>query len=138
MATSHDSSYILFEMVPVLEGLVDLAKEKQQVLIRGDIPRLEQIVLEEQGLSGKLNLYERERVQLLACSGESMSGGADEELLRDAVRERATCLREVNEANQVLIKSSLNIIQHGLRLVMPQAGYDGKSPIGSLVFDRRS
>ncbi len=135
MATSQTLSFLLSEMVPVLDGLIGLSEEKKDVLVTGDVPRLTELVSSELELVAKLDRLESERVRLHPFEGPSDDAGD----VRGTVRERLLRLKRLNEVNMALAKSSLQVVQHGFRVLLPQqSGYEGTPLAMPLVFDRKS
>ena len=138
MTTSQSLSFLLSEMAPVLDGLIGLSEEKQDVLVRGDVPRLEQLISSELDLITKLDRFERERVQLYEFM-DGFHGDPDISSASALVHERLSTLKRLNDTNMVLVRSSLQVVQHGLRVLLPSAsGYESAPMAGPLVFDRRS
>lgn len=138
MTTSEALGSLLSEMVPVLDELIGLSEKKQDVLVKGDALELERLVTSEMGLIVKLDQLELERVQLHDFA-DSPFQDPEACSAATAVKERLSLLKRLNDTNMALVRTSLRVVQHGLKTLLPQAsGYDGASMAGPLLFDRRS
>lgn len=138
MTTSETLSSLLSEMVPVLDELIGLSEKKQDVLVRGDAPELERLIALEMNLIVTLDQLERERIQLHESTDSSFQ---DPEVhsAASSVKDRLSLLKRLNDTNLALVRTSLRVIRHGLKVLLPQAsGYEGATMAGSLVFDRKS
>ncbi|HHW26948.1 MAG TPA: flagellar protein FlgN [Firmicutes bacterium] len=140
MATSQSLSSSLSEMACVLDRLIGLSEEKRDVLVRGDVSRLSELVASEEGLVTKLDQLEQERVRLHPFSdAKDSTEEAGSDGVSETLRKKLLQLRRLNEVNMALVKSSLQVVQHGLKILLPQqSGYGNASTTGPLVFDRKS
>jgi len=131
----QDIREVLEGIAKALDDLLSLSKEKQDSVVRGDIPHLESILMQEQDLVYRLNLLEQERIRLYA------GNPPEEEEVRDhieSLRVKASLLKSMNEKNQKIIAKTLEIIGRELGILQPQEGYGGKgAKTNPRVFDRK-
>lgn len=119
MANPHLNS-LCPEIEPVLDRLIALSLEKQNALIKNDIPLLENIVADEKQLLEDCKRLTNER-----CLGPSFA-------------EKVHRLKALNESNQRLVETALNLVRHELSLwLLPESGYSGSTRNGPFVFDKR-
>jgi hypothetical protein len=147
------------ELVKVLENekklyqeLIDFAKDKTQILIRGDVPALEELTNLEQLTSDKLNAQGNHQKQLLndiavvlGKDVEQMTVTRLVELLETQPREQKE-MKSLNDQNIVLIKQAIELSEFDLTLFKSMrqapetANYDRRacntgSLLGSSAFD---
>ena len=118
------------------QELIALSEEKCQVLVRGDVNRLEQITALEQQQTDVLHQYEMKRKSILKDMEEVL--GKDPETftveamiralasqpeeqnrliqLRDQLRITLHKMAEINTQNQALIKQALEMVEFDLTL----------------------
>lgn len=118
------------------QELITLSEEKCQVLVRGDVNRLEQITAMEQQQTDVLHQYEMKRKSILKDMAEVL--GKDPETftvdamiralasqpeeqsrliqLRDQLRITLHKMAEINTQNQALIKQALEMVEFDLTL----------------------
>ena len=118
------------------QELIALSEEKCQVLVRGDVNRLEQITALEQQQTDVLHQYEMKRKSILKDMAEVL--GKDPETftveamiralasqpeeqnrliqLRDQLRITLHKMAEINTQNQALIKQALEMVELDLTL----------------------
>ena len=118
------------------QELIALSEEKCQVLVRGDVNRLEQITALEQQQTDVLHQYEMKRKSILKDMAEVL--GKDPETftveamiralasqpeeqnrliqLRDQLRITLHKMAEINTQNQALIKQALEMVEFDLTL----------------------
>jgi hypothetical protein len=131
------------ELVKVLENekklyqeLIDFAKDKTQILIRGDVPALEELTNLEQLTSDKLNAQGNHQKQLLndiavvlGKTSEQMTVTRLVELLetqpkeqkklksaRDNLVAKAKEMKSLNDQNIVLIRQAIELSEFDLTL----------------------
>jgi hypothetical protein len=131
------------ELVKVLENekklyqdLIDFAKDKTQILIRGDVPALEELTNREQMTSDKLNAQGNHQKQLLndiavvlGKTSEQMTVTRLVELLetqpkeqtklksaRDNLVAKAKEMKTLNDQNIVLIRQAIELSEFDLTL----------------------
>lgn len=140
---------LLQEEADLHRRLLELAREEQRALVRGDVDGLQRLVAEQERLVGQVRVLERARRQLLELVAERLRRPVDELTLRELVRlsppdvgRRLAELREVltrllqeladvNKANALLVRSHLEHVQTVVSLLAGAAG----GPT-SLVVDR--
>ncbi|MGN0342169.1 MAG: flagellar protein FlgN [Roseburia sp.] len=118
------------------QDLIALSEEKRQVLVKGDVARLEEITALEQQQTDVLHQYETKRKSILKDMAEVL--GKDPETftveamiqalasqpeeqsrltrLRDQLRMTLHKMAEINTQNQVLIKQALEMVEFDLTL----------------------
>lgn len=113
-------------MLTLHTRLLELAYEKEQVLINGDMPAFTALVKEEAKLVRQIAQKEAERLQgLLVLDDE------EKEALRPVLFE----LKRQNELNAALLEQSLNYINWHLDMLMPDAD---DFTYGQQAFETRS
>lgn len=121
---------ILSEIESVLDEMIKFSQEKCGTLVSGDTQRLSEIVLSETELMERLSLIEK-RWGLPGTETSRIHP------LMEAVRSKATILKEANELNQALIRQGLRLVQYEMRFLTGQEpGYEVALP-QPLVFDKR-
>lgn len=139
---------LLQEEVEAHRRLLELAREEQRALVRGDIAELQRVVAAQEEVVGQVRGLERARMQLLELLAERVERPVEHLSLRELV---AACppdvgqrleeqreqlvgvlqeLADVNKANALLVRAHLEYVQH-LAALLGQAA-DGTS----LVVDR--
>lgn len=139
---------LLQEEVEAHRHLLELAREEQRALVRGDVAELQRVVAAQEEVVGQVRGLERARMQLLELLAERVERPVERLSLRELV---AACppdvgqrleeqreqlvgvlqeLADVNKANALLVRAHLEYVQH-LAALLGQAA-DGTS----LVVDR--
>ncbi|MCI5620219.1 MAG: flagellar protein FlgN [Lachnospiraceae bacterium] len=118
------------------QELIALSEEKCQVLVRGDVNRLEQITALEQQQTDVLHQYEMKRKSILKDMAEvlgkdpktftveamirALASQPEEQNrlieLRDQLRITLHKMAEINTQNQALIKQALEMVEFDLTL----------------------
>jgi len=124
------------------EALLALAREKTEVLIRNDMPRLSEIVKEEPALAKRIIRLEEERIATMGAVSmtEWLAGPPGHtDVLRDLVRTLGE-LKRVNELNAELLTQSLHYLDWHLQLLIPEADdfTYGQSAIDKAHFNRNA
>jgi flagellar biosynthesis/type III secretory pathway chaperone len=125
---------LLEKHVKLHKGLLELANKKTEVLKKGDMEALNEIVKEEQKYIAAVNQVERERIRvvnemvsesneptLTACI--SQTEGMERamlERLRDDLTAVISELKNINLLNQQLTEQSLQFVNVMLDMIMPQ------------------
>jgi flagellar biosynthesis/type III secretory pathway chaperone len=125
---------LLEKHVKLHKGLLELANKKTEVLKKGDMEALNEIVKEEQKYIAAVNQVERERIRvvnemvsesneptLTACI--SQTEGTERamlERLRDDLAAVISELKNINLLNQQLTQQSLQFVNAMLDMFMPQ------------------
>jgi flagellar biosynthesis/type III secretory pathway chaperone len=140
---------LLQEETEAHRRLLDLARQEQRALVRGDVAALQRLVAAQEEVVAQVRGLERARMQLLELVADRVGRPVDRLSLRELVsscppdvarrldqqREQLTeVLREladVNKANALLVRAHLEYVQH-LASLLSQAG-DGAT---SLLVDR--
>ncbi len=129
--------------------LLELAREEQRALVRGDVAGLQRLVAEQEKLVGQVRVLEQARRQLLELVAQRAGCPVDRLTLQELVQlsppdvgrrlaeqreiltQRLRELADVNKANALLIRSHLEHVQAVISLVTRAAGGGG-----SLAVDR--
>jgi flagellar biosynthesis/type III secretory pathway chaperone len=129
--------------------LLDLAREEQRALVRGDVQTLQRLVAEQEQVVSEVRGLERARLQLLELVAERLGRSVQELSLRELVaasppdvgsrleaqrNELTGVLREladVNKANALLVRAHMEYVHHLVGILTRSA--DGPT---SLVVDR--
>jgi flagellar biosynthesis/type III secretory pathway chaperone len=125
---------LLEKHVKLHKGLLELANKKTEVLKKGDMEALNEIVKEEQKYIAAINQVEQARIRVVSA----MIGGANEstltacisqtegterailEKLRDDLTAVISELKNINLLNQQLTHQSLQFVNAMLDMFMPQ------------------
>ncbi len=120
--------------------LLELAREEQRALVRGDVVELQRLVAEQEKLVGQVRVLEQARRQLLELVAQRAGCPVDRLTLRELVQlsppdvgrrlaeqreiltQRLRELADVNKANALLIRSHLEHVQAVISLVTRAAG----------------
>jgi flagellar biosynthesis/type III secretory pathway chaperone len=125
---------LLEKHVKLHKGLLDLANKKTEVLKKGDMEALSEIMKEEQKYIAVINQVERERIHVVnAMVSESndrtlttcisLAEGTERamlEKLRDDLTAVISELKNINQLNQQLTQQSLQFVNVMLDMLMPQ------------------
>ncbi len=121
---------LLREETEAHRRLLELAREEQRALVRGDVEALQRLVAEQEQLVGAVRGLERARMQLLELvaerAGRPVEGLSLRELvsscppdvgrrLEDQRQQLSEVLREladVNKANALLVRAHLDYTRH--------------------------
>ncbi|MDQ7801773.1 MAG: flagellar protein FlgN [Armatimonadota bacterium] len=140
---------LLQEETEAHRRLLDLAREEQRALVRGDVQSLQRLVAEQEQVVGQVRGLERARLQLLELVAERLGRSVQELSLRELVaasppdvgrrleaqrHELTGVLREladVNKANALLVRAHMEYVRHLVGILTRSA--DGPA---SLVVDR--
>ena len=150
---------IIEELIEVLEdttgcyeNLLQMANNKTDVIIKGDVPSLQTLTDEEQSVAGRLLRLEKKRIELIddIClvtnkSSESMTVSALIELIPSDKPERTKLqdvssrmikvvedVKKVNDINQQLLKESLDFVSFTMNAIQSSSsqnagnGYEKK------------
>ncbi|MDR7542107.1 MAG: flagellar protein FlgN, partial [Armatimonadota bacterium] len=116
---------LLQEETEAHRRLLDLAREEQRALVRGDVQSLQRLVAEQEQVVGQVRGLERARLQLLELVAERLGRSVQELSLRELVaasppdvgrrleaqrHELTGVLREladVNKANALLVRAHM-------------------------------
>lgn len=138
----------------LLESLEKSSSEKTDVLVKGDIDKLSEMINEEQPLVMQLEAYEKRRDELLKknnLSGKTLAEICEvaESEYKDIFKTELKALREItekikkrNEINDGLTKSRLEFYGK-IRSLMAKPGYDNdgtlsqKSDGAASLIDRK-
>lgn len=134
---------LLQEEAEAHRRLLELAREEQRALVRGDVAELQRVVAAQEEVVGQVRGLERARRQLLELLAERLGRPLEHLSLRELV---AACppdvgqrleeqreqlvgvlqeLADVNKANALLVRAHLEYVQH-LAALLAQAA-DGTS-----------
>lgn len=140
---------LLQEETEAHERLLELAREEQRALVRGDVQALQRVVAEQERVVGQVRGLERARMQLLELVAERTGRPVQQLSLRELVAESSPDvgrrleaqreklvgvlqeLADVNKANALLVAAHLQYVRDLVGLVTRTA--DGPT---SLVVDR--
>lgn len=140
---------LLQEETQAHRRLLDLAREEQRALVRGDVQLLQRVVAEQEQVVGQVRELERARMRLLELVAERVGRPVEGLSLRELVnssppdvgrrleeqrRELVSVLTEladVNKANALLVRAHLQYV-HDLVAMVTRAA-DGPA---SLMVDR--
>jgi flagellar biosynthesis/type III secretory pathway chaperone len=146
----------LEKMVDVHQRLLQLAKEKREILVDGTVSSLQNVISQESTCVEKVQNLEEDRKQLVhqyfSEKGISSNTFTVQDLVETLENEEEkssllTCagqlidlIREIshlNESNQELIKMSLSYIQYSMGMFIkkePSIGYGPRSSKGHLGY----
>lgn len=113
-------------MLTLHTRLLEIAYEKERLLVTGDMPAFSVLVKEEATIVRKIGQKETERLQ-------GMYELDDEE--KEALRPVLFELKQQNELNAALLEQSLRYIQWHLDMLMPEAD---DFTYGQQAFETRS
>ena len=119
------------------ESLVELSRTKTPVIIKGDLKELERITDDEQAVVSQIHLLEKRRCEIVADMANvlnkdveqikltnliKMIGKSPKEQkilgeLCDSLKMTAASVQQINEHNQDLIKTSLDIVEFNLNVM---------------------
>lgn len=119
------------------EKLLELAKEKTKVIVANDVTLLNQITEKEQILVDDVLAVDKKRVQTMKDIADVMNLNLDELTIpkligmlsarpteqkrlaaaNDSLRQAVTNVAKINEQNQELIKSALELVEFDLNLI---------------------
>ncbi|HOO80738.1 MAG TPA: flagellar protein FlgN [Lachnospiraceae bacterium] len=119
------------------ELLIQLSMDKTPVIIKGDLEQLGKITEKEQEVVGRIQHYEKERIQTMKDIAdvtnkdaedlklpvliEMMSGRTREQealrLVHDRLKTTMTNMTRVNNQNRELLKNSLEMVQFEMNLL---------------------
>ncbi|MDF2567472.1 MAG: flagellar protein FlgN [Oscillospiraceae bacterium] len=114
---------VLNEQLDVCKKYLDIQNKKTEIIVIGDIQKLDLVVREEQSFVMRMESFEKKRTQLLAnCGLETLTIS---EIIRDYVEEESKQdytttfddlsdiihkLNKVNDLNQRLLKQRLTVV----------------------------
>jgi hypothetical protein len=122
---------ILQELTATVDGLLALALEKQEAVIKYDVESLQNLTLQEEELLGKLKSLEE--LYLNGAHGD----GYETDCI-NTLKDKISKLLQTNKRNQVLLEKGLDLIRYELKLILPDQGYDSNAINNSLLFDERT
>ncbi len=135
-SSSSNLLFLLRNMGSVLDKLLELANEKQQLVVAGDCKGLEEIILREEKVVQELNSLQTEFEE--NGLGLSETGGCKQTVqLKEALKQKALSLKRLNQRNQTLISKSLEIVRYELGLLMPKQDYFKVSETSPIAFDQK-
>lgn len=128
---------VLEEELEIYDQLVPVAREKTQVIVKNDIPALQEITAREQGAVDRITALEVKRNRIMKDIKTVLGTGEKElklsdliGLLKDDQKEKKTLselhdklkktinvLVEINNRNKVLIQQSLELIEFNLNFL---------------------
>jgi flagellar biosynthesis/type III secretory pathway chaperone len=129
---------LLEKHVKLHKGLLDLANKKTEVLKKGDMEALSEMMKEEQKYIAAIKQIEKERIlaveKIISALGHMQTEPTlttcielvEEpersalERLRDNLVAVVTELKNINELNQQLLQQSLQFVNMTLDMIMPQ------------------
>lgn len=129
-------------LVKLHRNLLELSNKKTDIVIKGDMKALNQILKDEQALLAAMNQFENERQKIAGTIVTELNQPTisdcikvvDEtskntlEQLRNELLELASQLKQKNELNQQLIFQSLHFVNFSLSLFFPQREEFNYSP----------
>ncbi len=143
METVKQVVQVLSEMVTAHKEAAAVIKEKQNVLIKGDIAGLQQLLQQESQLSSRIEELEGQRSeyvkQHMSMHGMVQEGTtldelaataapSDKQLLQSLAKELRSLVDDIislNEKNRQLIEASLSYVHYSIGLLVPK-----EQPIG--------
>ncbi len=128
---------LLNNIETILDKLLDLAGEKQRLIISGDCVGIDAIVKEEEEVLENLSAIEAEFEDKgfeLTCLAENEDLGS----LKPGLGHKAFLLRRLNNQNQKLISKSLELIKYELGLFLPREDYFKTSKTVPIAFDQKA
>lgn len=119
------------------QGLIELGKRKREVIIKADIPALEQVTEAEQDLASTLQNLAKKRTRVLNDMATVLGKNqedititkmvdylegqpAEQQKLReqrDRLLETGTQMRTINQQNEVLLRQALEMVEFDLTLL---------------------
>ncbi|WP_214847117.1 flagellar protein FlgN [Exiguobacterium sp. s193] len=133
---------IIDQLVSEHEALLDLAKEKKDVLIQNDMRRLSQIVKEEPVYLKRIEQLEQQRsAQMGDLTMTEWLQGHPEDV--DSLRQLLQTigqLKRLNDLNAELLEQSLHYLDWHLQLLIPEADdfTYGQSALDRTHFNRNA
>ena len=128
---------VLEEELEIYDQLVPVAREKTQVIVKNDIPALQEITAREQGAVDRITALEVKRNRIMKDI-KTVLGTGEKELklsdligllkddqkekktlseLHDKLKKTSNVLVEINNRNKVLIQQSLELIEFNLNFL---------------------
>ena len=151
--TLEDLYSLLLEQKQLLEILLDLSREERRIIISGEAPKLEEVVIKEMRELSKLNAIEKKRLALhpaiagelgltendLTVSAIAEHTEPDERVLLKNIQVELTSLlkqhKDLNMENRELIEAHFEYTEAVMDLIVDYEdplnnfyGEDGKAP----------
>lgn len=138
ISVEHESSALFFltNLESVLDTLLEMAEQKQDLVVSGDVLKLEDLLQKEDEIVAKLESL-KARVNEEALSSLKADVSLDIRRLKDAVGCKAVRLQNLNQQNQNLLSKSLEIVRYELGLFIPQGDYSKVSKPPPIAFDKK-
>ena len=121
----------------ILDKLLDLAGEKQRLVISGDCVGLDAIVKEEEEVLESLSAIQTQ----FEDNGSRLTGLAESEdfcNLKPGLVHKTFLLRRLNDQNQKLLSKSLELVRYELGLFLPREDYFQASKTAPIAFDQKA
>ena len=129
--------YVLGKENEEYKGLIELSRQKTPVLIAGDLKRLEQITDEEQIIVDRINLLEKERIEVMMDMSNVLNKDVEKLKLtnlismldkspkeqkqlrevHDQLKTTMADMQQINSHNQDLIRESLELVEFNMNVV---------------------
>ncbi|HHY16588.1 MAG TPA: flagellar protein FlgN [Firmicutes bacterium] len=128
---------LLNDIGAILDTLLEIAGEKQRLVVMGDCLGLERKIKEEEEALESLNRLgtrfdEDNRFRL-----DNLAGTEELARLKADIERKVFMLRSLNNQNQKLIARSLEIVRYDLGLFLPKEDYFKALKTAPLVFDQK-
>ena len=148
----EDLADVLLQEDKQYQELIVLSKEKTDVLVAGNVKRLEEITAMEQEMTDVLHGYEVRRRTILQDMADVLESQPKEQSrltsLRDKLHRTLKEMAQLNTQNQALIKQSLEMVEFDLTLFKSlrqapetanynKSAYNTGDLLGSSAFDTK-
>ena len=146
----EDLADVLLQEDKQYQELIVLSKEKTDVLVAGNVKRLEEITAMEQEMTDVLHGYEVRRRTILQDMADVLGKSKDDFTisLRDKLHRTLKEMAQLNTQNQALIKQSLEMVEFDLTLFKSlrqapetanynKSAYNTGDLLGSSAFDTK-
>lgn len=135
---------LIEELVSVLENenthyeeLMEIAKDKTNIIVQGDLANLQEVTSKEQSIVDKITSLEKKRLEVIKDIAtvvntepesitikevvEMLKGRPEEQnklaLIHDRLQKTLNYLASINEMNQNLIQESLEMVNFNINLI---------------------
>ena len=115
-----DLTAVLQQEMEVYQTLIPISEQKTEVLIRGDLKRLQEITDQEQELLDQASAYGHRREEVLHNMGMVLNRPVKDlnlTLLHDELQQTMKRLVDVNTKNKNLIENSLEMIEFNMNFI---------------------
>ena len=112
-----DLTAVLQQEMEVYQTLIPISEQKTEVLIRGDLKRLQEITDQEQELLDRASAYGHRREEVLHNMGMVLNRPVQDLSLTGLIELTMKRLVDVNTKNKNLIENSLEMIEFNMNFI---------------------